>query len=258
MTPFSRRPGPSALASLSVLCALLLSPVSPAPATAQTPQAATGDRDMGEQMRRAFLDDPTIVRDALMAYQRFEKEMEAQRTAAAASRLDEILQKAPGLKPFGNPKGDALVVEFSDYNCGYCKQASANLREVLKADPNVRLYVLEMPIFGQESLELARLALAAQVQGKYEALHWALMSQRGRVTTDTLLRLAKEQGLDVDRLKKDARSNEVEQTLDISLGLARDFGVSGTPAFIIGNQLIPGALPTNTILELLREARKAP
>lgn len=219
---------------------------------ALTPAQAQAVRDL---VRSTLVEDPSIIKEALTSLQRSEREQETVRSAEAIRQLAPVLNKPEGLTAMGNPDGDVTVLVFSDYNCGYCKQVLTSLREVMKADPGLRLYVLELPILGPDSVEAARLALAANAQGKYEKLHRALIEHRGRMDAKTLLSIAQAEGLDVERLKKDAQSADVERIIAQSYGLAEALGVSGTPAFVIGQRLVPGAVPKETMIKLINEAR---
>ena len=149
----------------------------------------------------------------------------------------------------GNPSGDVSVVEFFDYNCGYCRRALPDVVKFVHSDSNVRLVLKELPIFGEESEAAAKLALASIKQGKYFELHQKLLSGPGKVDKEKALRDAKELGLDVDRLQKDADDPSVKAALDESKDLAQKLGLRGTPFYLIGDRILAG-LPENLYDEL--------
>jgi len=156
----------------------------------------------------------------------------------------------------GNPQGDVTIVEFFDYKCGYCKRAVDSLMKVVEEDGNVRLVLKEFPILGEESVQASLAAIAALSQGeRYLDFHIALLRTRGALDTDKIMQVAREAGLDTKRLKRDMASDEAQAVIDRSYELARQIGIDGTPAFIIADKLVPGALPEARLKELIAEAR---
>lgn len=162
---------------------------------------------------------------------------------------------APDLPVMGNPRGDAVLVEFSDYNCGFCRKAAPEVAAVLKADPGIKLVVHEIPIFGEGSQYAARAALAARAQGKYPQFHRALMGMRGKAEEASVLRVAREVGLDVARLQRDMDAPEISARIEASLQLADEIGLVGTPSFIAGDRAVFGFLPRDELAGLVAEAR---
>ena len=134
------------------------------------------------------------------------------------------------------------IVEFFDYRCPYCKQVLPALQTLLKEDHKLRFVYKEMPVLGPASVTAAHAALAAQRQGKYEAFHTAMMATKGQITDETVYKVAGSVGLDVDRLKQDMSAPEIEQALKANLALADALNIRGTPGFIIGNHIVPGAI----------------
>lgn len=141
----------------------------------------------------------------------------------------------------GNPNGDVTIVEFFDYNCGYCRRAFKDLVKLLESDKNVRVVLKEFPIFGKPSEEVARIAIAASKQGKYFELHSALLNASGRATKEQALKTAEKIGLDVERLKKDMDLPEVKKAISETALLADKMGLQGTPFYLVGDKSIPGA-----------------
>ena len=143
----------------------------------------------------------------------------------------------------GNPKGDVAMVEFFDYNCGYCKGMFPAMMETVKADGNIRLLMKEFPILGPSSVTATKAALAARKQNKYTELHLALMDHKGSLTDDAVMQVAKDTGLDLARLQKDMADPAVTAIITKNRDLAQDLDIQGTPALVIGDTLVPGAVP---------------
>ena len=141
------------------------------------------------------------------------------------------------------------VIEFFDYNCGYCKKAFLDIAKLVDKDKKVRVIMKEFPILSKGSEEAAKVALAAKMQGKYWEFHRALLQSQGQANEATSLRVAEKLGLDMARIKKDMASPEVQKEIDDTRELATKMGIQGTPHFIVGDRIIPGA-PEN-LAELL-------
>jgi protein-disulfide isomerase len=155
----------------------------------------------------------------------------------------------------GNLKGDVTVVEFFDYRCGYCRKAYGFLHEAVQKDGNVRIVYKEYPIFGGDPI-MAKAALAAHLQGKYEEMHKALMTSEGHLDMEEVLDMAKRLGLDVDKLKKDMKSEQVENQLKENMKLGAQLKVDGTPAFIIGDKLFSGLMSVDDLEEKFKKTRQ--
>ena len=159
----------------------------------------------------------------------------------------------------GNPQGDVTVVEFLDYRCGYCKKAQPEVQALLQRDPNVRLIVKEFPILGPDSVTAGKMALAAlQIDpAKFGPLHRSLMAHKGTLSEDTAYGIAKDAGYDPDEVKKLAESSEIDDRLQKNYQLAQALGLQGTPAFVVGNEIIRGYLPADEMISAVRDARVA-
>jgi protein-disulfide isomerase len=157
----------------------------------------------------------------------------------------------------GNPKGDVTIVEFFDYQCGYCKRTMQNVLDLQKEDPKVRVAWKELPILGPVSEFAARAAMAAEKQGKYMEFHTAVMGARGQLTPEGVMKHAADAGIDVDRLKRDMMAPEIGKYLRDTLQLAQELGINGTPGFVIGGKLVPGALDKEQMKALIAKAREA-
>ena len=155
----------------------------------------------------------------------------------------------------GNPQGTVTLAEFSDYNCGFCRKAMPEVTAFLKANPDVKLVVHEIPIFGEGSRQAAMAALAAAKQGKYPEFHRAMMAMRGKAEKASVLRVARQVGLDVARLERDMQAPEITARIEASLVLADTIGLVGTPSFVAGDRAVFGFLPREDLAELVDEAR---
>lgn len=157
----------------------------------------------------------------------------------------------------GNPKGDVTVVEFFDYNCGYCKRAFAPLMNTLKDDGNVRLVLKEFPILGPSSVIASHATMAAEKQGKYFEMHKALFMHKGSLDEEEIMAVAKSVGLDIARLRRDMTDPQYAKTIDRNEALAQALKISGTPSFVIGDAMHPGALDAEDLKQAIKEARAA-
>ncbi len=228
--------------------------------------AAAGDDALGpgqrkaiEQVVREYLENnPEILIDALKSLrQRQKAEQRTRSQTALASRRSE-LDNDPATPIGGNTSGNVTLVEFFDYQCGFCKRVLPAVQELLRGDGNIRFVFKEFPILGPESVFAARAALAAwkQDHGRYNKFHFALMATKGKLSEDKVMAVAAKSGLDVDRLRRDMAAPEIDDVLQKNFRLAEDLGIRGTPAFVIGDRLVPGAIDLKTFQKLIAEARK--
>jgi protein-disulfide isomerase len=166
---------------------------------------------------------------------------EADRTKKMVAEHAKEIYRAPGAPVAGNPDGDITVVEFFDYNCGYCKRGFGEIAKLVEQDKNVRVVFKEFPILRDESEQAARVALAARMQGKYWEVHRDLIQTKGLVNEAVALKVAEAHGLDMAKLKADMASPEVKGEIDRVKELAQKLGINGTPHFLVGDQAIGGA-----------------
>lgn len=164
-----------------------------------------------------------------------------------------------GSPAIGAANADVVVVVFTDYQCGVCKRTDAALRRLLAHDPNVRVIFKDWPVFGARSDFAARAALAAHAQGRYGAMHWALMEARGRLEADEVLRVARAAGLDVKRLQSDMARDSAALAEQLSRHGAQawSLGLEGTPGYLVGPFLIQGGLDDRSLIHAVRRARDA-
>lgn len=209
-------------------------------------------------LREALKRDPSILRDAFAAIQAADERDrgDAQRAGIAARRA--ALFDNPEDAVRGNPRGDVSIVEFFDVRCPYCKRLHEDMAELLNRDRNVRVVMKEIPILGPASVAAARALLAAQRQGKYAQLHDVLMRSRGEPTEAMIRAEAQRLGLDVPRLLREMQDPAIQRRLDANLALARSLQIEGTPALVIGDALIPGAVPLAQLERLVAEERQRP
>jgi protein-disulfide isomerase len=160
----------------------------------------------------------------------------------------------------GNPQGDVTMVEFFDYNCGYCKRALADMVDLMKADPKLKVVLKEFPVLGQGSLEAAQVAVAVRMQDrtgeKYLEFHQKLLSDRGPANRVRALAVAKDIGLDMTRLESDLATDEVRASIEESAKLARTLGINGTPSYVIGENVVVGAVGIAALGDKVRAVRK--
>lgn len=244
---------------LLFLCLALASAlVAAGPPTARAAADFTpAQRDAIEGIIRDYLThNPDVLIEALRgAEDKLNREADAKAEKVLAQRRSEVLDD-PATPVGGNPRGDVTIVEFFDYRCPYCKQVLPALQALLKEDGKLRFVYKEMPVLGPPSVAAAHAALAAQRQGKYEAFHTALMGAKGQITEDTIYKVAGSVGLDVERLKRDMVAPEIDSALKANLALADALNIHGTPAFIVGNHIVPGALDLDTLKTMVADARK--
>jgi protein-disulfide isomerase len=228
-----------------------------APLAAQesfTPDQRTEVLDI---LRRALREDPSILREAMAALDAAETRDRAVAAAQALAAERDALARNPADVVRGNPRGDVTVVEFFDVRCGYCRQLTPAITELIRRDPRVRLVLKDLPILGPNSVVASRALIAAQRQGKYGELYDALMALSGDVAEPQIRREAERLGLDWARLRRDMEAPDVMARIETNLALARRIGVEGTPAMVIGDRLVGGAVPVETLVQLVAEARTA-
>jgi len=244
---------PRPLACAAAVLALAWTALGTLPAQAQQP---ADDKARIEQIVRDYLlRNPEVIVEAMRELELREQRarIEMQRRGLSEHR-NEIFQD-PDAPVMGNPQGDVTLVEFFDYQCGYCKSVFPDLQRLMQADGKVRVVLKELPILGPASIVAAKASLAAQKQGKYAPFHNTLMGLRGPLDEDKIFRAAQSVGLDVARLKTDMEAPEITAQIERNLQLAEDLQINGTPAFIAGDRLIPGAVPLDRLMELVRAQR---
>ena len=245
---------PRAAAALTLSLGLAVAPQAGRTQDAQPPFDAAQSEAIEALVRQYILDHPEVVVEALQRYEQQQRVAEAERQRNAIVALADQLTADSRDPVIGNPQGDVTLVEFFDYRCGYCKRMTGVLAQLVDEDPNLRVVMKEFPILSRESGQAARAALAGLRQNKYEAFHFALM-QGGALTDDEILAIAESVGLDSEQLQVEMQDPEIEAVLRDNLALAEKIGITGTPAFIVGDTMIPGAVGIEELRAKIAAAR---
>ena len=202
---------------------------------------------------------PEVLEDAMAELNKRQAAAEVEKHEAGVAQNSETIFNSPRGVVLGNKDGDVTFVEFFDYNCGYCKRAMADMLDLLKSDPKLKVVLKEFPVLSQGSVEAAQVAVAVHMQDpggkKYLDFHQRLLGGRGQADKARALAAAKEAGLDVGRLEKDLASTEVRATLEENFRLAEAMGMNGTPSYVIGNQVVIGAVGLESLKEKIGAAR---
>ena len=207
------------------------------------------DRDALNMIIEDFIrNNPEVVRDTLLALAARE-DAERKQTGLAKVRND------VGDPVMGNPSGKITLYEFSDYNCGYCKRVFEPIQQLLRDNPDVRLVIKEFPILSQSSLLAARAAIAIEKQGKFGAYHVAMMTYRGQITDDVVMRIANQAGVDKKQLIIDMESPETAAIIQRTREAAEALEINGTPGLVVGDTIITGAIGLNELVKLIAEER---
>jgi protein-disulfide isomerase len=223
-------------------------------------EMTSGERQRFDALVRQYiLDHPEVVVESLQAYQTRQRAAEHQEAQATLVALKDQIENDPAAPVVGNPQGDVTIVEFFDYRCGYCKRVLPSIQKLMETDGNVRYVFKEFPVLGPESVTAARAALAVwKLQpDKYFPFHTALLESRGSLTEQRIMQIAKQVGLDPARVRDGMKDPGIEETIQANYALGRQLKINGTPAFIIGGELVPGAIDLATMKQLLEAARQS-
>ena len=206
-------------------------------------------------VREYLLENPEVIDEAIQILRARRQAEEENRAKQALSQNGDALRHHPMTPVSGNVDGDVTVVEFFDYQCGYCKRSLASMVELLRSDKNVRVVWKELPILGPASRIAARTAMASKKQAKYLDFHIALMGERGRLSEGKIMEAAKRVGLNLEKLREDMKDPAIDAYLDETQQLANALGIRGTPAFVIGDKLVPGAIDTAGMKRIIAQSR---
>jgi protein-disulfide isomerase len=243
------RKGLSVFAGLAFLLFLV-------PANAQMTDAQKAEIE--QLVQDYILANPEIVEQALMALEEKRRlEEKAKQTEAIASLGDKIFN-SPNQAVVGNPDGAVTMVEFFDYNCGYCKRAFNDMQALVETNPDLKVVLKEFPILSEGSLEAARISVAVSKLNpdKYAEFHRELLLRAGAANHDKAMSIATELGLDTDALEAEAAKDETIENFREVRSLADALGITGTPSYIIGEEAVFGAVGYDQLLERIAEARK--
>jgi protein-disulfide isomerase len=248
MTPFVRLP---ALALTALLFA--------APAQAQS-FSDTQRGEIEKIIKDYLIRHPEVLQEAIAELEKRQAVAEAEKGRKAVKQYSQALFNSPRQVTLGNPQGDVTFVEFFDYNCGYCKRALTDMQELMKADPKLKVVLKEFPVLGKGSEEAAQVAVAVRMQDpsgkKYLAFHEKLLTGRGQADKARALAAAKEAGADMGRLEQDLKSDEIRASIEESMKLAEALGLNGTPSYVIGEDVVVGAVGARALKEKIDAARK--
>ena len=211
------------------------------------------DTDLEKKVLEIIRNNPEIIMEAIKILQakdaKNKQEQADQNIKSNKQRLEDD-KNAPIL---GNPNGEITIVEFFDYNCGYCRRAFKTIMNLIADNNAVKVVMRELPILGDASVFTAKASLASQKQQKYEEFHVALMNNRSRNTEKSVLKIAKKIGMDVDQLQLDMNSSFVLDHIEESQKLSELLGISGTPAFVFGEKIVPGAIDLQAMKDLVAQ-----
>jgi len=231
----------AAVVAALVTAAIILVIWRAAPGVIDAPSAAIDEKRIIDIVHDYLTKNPEVLQEAMAELDKRQQAEQAAAQEKVISENAEAIFRSPLAYSAGNPNGDVTVVEFFDYNCGFCKRALPDVVKLIENDGKVRIVFKELPIFGEESEGAAKAALAAGKQGKYFEMHQKLFSEPGKADKAKGLKIAQELGLDVPQLEKDMEGPEVQKALDEAKDLAQKLGLQGTPLYLIGDRMIPGA-----------------
>lgn len=223
-----------------------LAQASAAPAAAPNLFDDAQKAAIGAIVKEYFIKNPEAFLEIQNAVEANMEKLQAEKLKSALKDNAKDIYKRANAPIAGNPNGDVTVVEFFDYNCGYCKKAYVDIAKLIEKDSKVRLVLKELPILSKGSEEASKVALAAKMQGKYWEAHRAMLNVRGELNEQTSLKAVEKIGLDLAKLKKDMDSAEVKGEILFVRDLAQKMGIQGTPHFLVGDKVIPGA-PSNLL-----------
>ena len=257
--------------AISIAAAMLLVPL----ASAQTPSAqtapaaeppaaqtfSTDQRHEIEGIIKSYLiAHPEVLQDAMDALDKQQKQVDADKARVTIKDNNATIFSSPHQVVLGNPQGNVTMVEFFDYNCAFCKRALPDMLTLLKTDSNLKFVLKEFPVLGPGSVDAAHVAVAARMQDpsgkKYIEFHQKLLGGRGPADKERALAVAKEVGFDMPRLEKDMNSDEVKATIDENMKLADVLGVSGTPTYVVGDEVVVGAVGLDELKAKIDAERK--
>ena len=245
---------PVLFASLAV-AAMLFAPAASA-------QSFSDDqrREIEGIIKDYLIKHPEVMQEINAAVEKHQEEVEAQKQRTAIKDNNATIFNSSHQVVLGNPQGNFTMVEFFDYNCAFCKRALSDMLDLLKNDHDIKFVLKEFPVLGEGSVEAAHVAVAARMQDptgkKYLEFHQKLLGGRGPADKAHALAAAKDVGLDVARIEKDMESDEVKATIDEDIKLADALGVNGTPSYVVGAELVVGAVGLDELRAKIQAERR--
>src|SRR5689334_5846087 len=215
--------------------------------------------DIETIVRNYLIAHPEVLEEAMAELNKRQAAADAAKHEASIAQNASTIFNSPRGVVLGNKDGDVSFVEFFDYNCGYCKRAMADMMDLLKSDPKLKVVLKEFPVLSQGSVEAAQVAVAVRMQDptgkKYLDFHQKLLGGRGPADKARALAVAKDVGLDMAKLEKDMASPEAKATIEENFKLAEEMGMNGTPSYVIGKQIVVGAVGVDGLKEKISNAR---
>jgi protein-disulfide isomerase len=240
--------------------ALLALALCGAPLTASAQSFTDGQRgDIEMIVRNYLIAHPEVLEEAMAELSKRQTAAETEKHEASVAQNATAIFNSPRGVTLGNKDGDVTFVEFFDYNCGYCKRAMTDMLDLMKSDPKLKVVLKEFPVLSQGSVEAAQVAVAVRMQDstgkKYLDFHQKLLGGRGPADKAHAMQAAKDAGLDTARIEKDLASPEVRATIEENFKLAEAMGMNGTPSYVIGKQVVIGAVGVDGLREKIGIAR---
>jgi protein-disulfide isomerase len=215
--------------------------------------------DIEAIIKNYLVSHPEVLEEAMGELSKRQAAEETQKHEASVADNAGTIFNSPRGVVLGNKDGDVTFVEFFDYNCGYCKRAMADMLDLMKSDPKLKVVLKEFPVLSPGSVEAAQVAVAVRMQDpsgkKYLDFHQKLLGGRGAADKARALAAAKDAGLDVARIEKDLAGPEVKATIEENFKLAESMGMNGTPSYVIGKQVVVGAIGFDGLKEKIGVAR---
>ena len=243
---------------IAAVCAALLATAAPQAVRAQT-FSPVQQSEIERVVHDYLIAHPEVLQEAMAELEKRQSAAEVEKHKAGVKQHAQALFSSPRQVNLGNAKGDVTFVEFFDYNCGYCKRAMADMLTLMKDDPKLKVVLKEFPVLGPGSVEAAQVAAALTMQDKsgkrYLDFHQKLLGGRGQADKARALAVAKEVGADMPRLEKDMASAEIKSALEESMKLAEAFGIQGTPSYVVGNEVLVGAVGLKELQGKINTAR---
>jgi protein-disulfide isomerase len=251
-------PPMTVLRSLAAAAAILLACAASGPVQAEMSEAQR--TELEGVIKDYLMKHPEVIQEAMAGLEERQAQETAEKHKGAVKEHKQALFSSARQVVLGNPKGDVTFVEFFDYNCGYCKHAMTDMFDLMKKDGNLKVVLKEFPVLGPGSVEAAQVAVAVRMQDKdgkkYAEFHQKLLGGRGQADRARALAVAKEVGLDMARLEKDMTGPEVRASIEESMKLAEALGLNGTPSYVIGDDIVIGAVGAEALQAKIDKARK--
>ena len=240
-----------------LLMAIIFQPLPSLATTHDTQFSADQQKAIEGIIQKYILENPKIILQSIREMEARQQRVKAQQVQQTLADRSKDLIADPNSYVGGNPDGDITLVEFFDYQCGYCKRVHPTVSKLLKEDGNIRFVYKEFPILGPASVYAARAAIASRAQNKYFEFHNALMEFKGPLSKERILKTASMIGLDAIKLAKDVELNETgsDRVMELNYGLAKDLDINGTPAFVVGGTVIRGAADLASLKDAIASGR---